>query len=80
VLEEWDARIREAGATLASTPAGDASRPTRERLYNQMLGGRDQIADAAKRLPFEVGHPYEEDRHLLEKAVAALERVFARWK
>jgi hypothetical protein len=80
ILESWDARIREAGAILASMPAGDASRPVRERLYNQMLGGRDQIADAAKRLPTEVGDLYEEDRHRLEEAVAALERIFARWK
>jgi hypothetical protein len=44
-----------------------------------MLGGRDQIADAVKRLPMEVGDLYEEDRHRLNEAVAALERLFARW-
>jgi hypothetical protein len=40
-----------------------------------MLGARDQIADAARRLPGEVGELYEEDRHRLEEAVAALDRL-----
>jgi hypothetical protein len=52
----------------------------RERMYNQMLGARDQIADAVKRLPLEVGVLYEEDRHKLEEAIASLERIFTRWK
>ena len=50
-----------------------------ERLYAQMLGARDQVADAARRLPGETGSLYEEDRERLEQAVAALDRVFREW-
>jgi hypothetical protein len=51
-----------------------------ERLFAQMLGCRDQVADAARRLPMETGDLYEEDKHRLEEAVAALDRVFKRWE
>jgi hypothetical protein len=44
-----------------------------------MLGACDQVADAVRRLPKETGELYEEDRHRLEEAVAALDRVLARW-
>ena len=44
-----------------------------------MLGARDQVADAVKRLPLETGHLYEEDRHRAEEAVAALDRLFKTW-
>ncbi|MBV8558874.1 MAG: hypothetical protein JO116_25315, partial [Planctomycetaceae bacterium] len=50
-----------------------------ERLFFQMEGARDQVADAARRLPGETGDLYEEDRHRLDEAVAALDRVFRRW-
>ena len=50
-----------------------------ERLYAQMLGARDQVADAARRLPGETGDLYEEDQHRLEEAVAALDRVLRQW-
>jgi hypothetical protein len=56
------------------------SRAGFERLFAQMLGARDQVADAARRLPMEVGELYEEDKHRLEEAVAALDRVFKRWE
>ena len=44
-----------------------------------MLGARDQIAEAVRRLPMEVGGLYEEDRHRLDEAVAALERLSRTW-
>jgi hypothetical protein len=44
-----------------------------------MLGARDQVADAARRLPSETGDLYEEDKHRLEQAVAALDRVLREW-
>jgi len=44
-----------------------------------MLGARDQVFDAARRLPGETGELYEEDKHRLEEAVAALDRVFKLW-
>jgi hypothetical protein len=58
---------------------GHADRPTFERLFAQMLGARDQVLDAVKRLPQETGDLYEEDHHRIEEAVAALGRVEARW-
>ena len=50
-----------------------------ERLYAQMLGARDQVAYAARRLPGETGDLYEEDHHKLEEAVAALDRTLQKW-
>ena len=44
-----------------------------------MQGALDQIADAVHRLPGEVGDLYEEDKHRLEEAKAALDRMLARW-
>ena len=44
-----------------------------------MLGARDQVADAVKRLPRETGDLYDEDHHRLEEAVAALDRLFQQW-
>jgi hypothetical protein len=76
VLKTWEDRIAAARQSLDSR---GADRPASERMYVQMLGARDQIADAARRLPMEVGDLYEEDKHRLEEAVAALERLFARW-
>jgi hypothetical protein len=75
LLKSWEDRIAEAGRQLPSRP----DRAQAERAYAQMLGARDQIADAARRLPMEVGGLYDEDRQRLDEAVAALERLFARW-
>ena len=57
----------------------DARRPAFERIYAQMLGARDQIADAVKRLPQETGDLYEEDHHRVDEAFAALDRLFQKW-
>ncbi len=76
VLKGWDQKIAVASRALATS----ADRPAAEKSYAQMLGARDQIADAVARLPMEVGEMYHEDQHRLEEAVAALERLFARWK
>jgi hypothetical protein len=45
-----------------------------------MVGSRDQIRDSAKRLPREVTHMYHEDLERLEHAVAALGRLFMKYK
>ena len=71
ILSDWDAKIATARAR-GGTGAESAKRSA------QMSGARDQIADAAKRLPMEVGEMYAEDRHKLEEAVAALERLIAK--
>ena len=76
VLKTWEDRIAQARTELGARPADAA----RQKLFAQMLGARDQIASAAARMPMEVGELYEEDHHRLEEAVAALERLFARWK
>ena len=57
----------------------DPKRPTLEKLHAQMLGARDQIADAVRRLPGETGDLYEEDKHRVEEAIVALDRLAQRW-
>jgi hypothetical protein len=78
VLDLWQGRIEQACARLNTIASGPKREPY-ERLYFQMCGARDQIAEAAARLPMEVDSMYDEDRHRLECAVAALERLFSRW-
>jgi hypothetical protein len=51
-----------------------------ERLYFQMLGARDQVAEEVRRLPLETGELYDEDRERYEEALAAFERVYRRWE
>ena len=77
-LASWDSRIAGARKKL-DVVRSPADRPRFERLYAQMLGSRDQIAEAVRRLPMEVGGLYKEDKHRLDEAVAALERIFKRW-
>ena len=71
-------RIAAAKRKLDVIPAGPSRAPY-ERIYSQMLGARNQIADTGRRLPGEVGHMYHDDHHRLDEAVAALDRLFARW-
>lgn len=78
VLQKCEERIDAARQKL-NVLGKNSSRPVFERLYAQMLGARDQVADAARRLPMETGDLYEEDKHRLEEAVAALDRVSRRW-
>ena len=79
VLQTWDAKVTEAGEKLSAL-SGHANQEFYQRTYAQMLGGRDQIFESASRLPREVGDLYEEDKHRVEQAVAALERLFVRWE
>jgi exonuclease VII small subunit len=79
VLQKCEERIamaRQKLLVLGNTP----NRPAFERLFTQMLGARDQVADAVRRLPMETGELYEEDKQRLEEGVAALDRVFKRWE
>jgi hypothetical protein len=75
VLKTWEDRVAEVRHHLDAP----VHRPGLARAYAQMLGALDQVADAARRLPLEVGDLYDEDKHRLEEAVAALERLSARW-
>jgi hypothetical protein len=56
-----------------------ADRPAFERLYHQLLGARDQVAEAVRRLPLETGGLYHEDKERFEQALAAFDRVLKRW-
>jgi hypothetical protein len=78
VLRSCDDRIAQARQKL-NVIGGSPGRAAFERLFAQMLGARDQVADAVRRLPLETGDLYEEDKHRVEQAVAALDRVFQRW-
>ena len=78
LLKTWEERIAQARPKLDAMGQGP-EREAHERMYAQMLGARDQIAEGARRLPMEVGGLYEEDRHRVAEAVAALERLFRRW-
>jgi hypothetical protein len=79
VLKSVEDRVATARQKLNVLGQGP-NRPAFERLFAQMLGARDQVADAARRLPMETGDLYAEDRHRLEEAVAALDRVSRRWE
>jgi hypothetical protein len=78
VLQTVETRIGVACQKLNAL-VNDPKRAAFERIYAQMLGARDQVADAVKRLPQETGDLYEEDHHRLEEAVAALDRLFQNW-
>lgn len=79
VLKTCEERIATARQKLNVLGGSATGRAGFERLYAQMLGARDQVADAARRLPGETGDLYEEDKHRLEEAVAALDRVLKQW-
>jgi hypothetical protein len=76
---QCDERIAAARAKL-NAMGQSPNRAAFERLFAQMLGACDQVAEAARRMPTETGALYKEDRHRLEEAVAALERVSQRWE
>ena len=63
----------DANASLAGTAEA-------VRLYHQLLGVRDQIAECVRRMPLEAGELYTEDKENFERAIAALERVWQRWE
>lgn len=78
VLKTCEEKVAAAGQKLAAL-GNSTQRAAYEYLYTQMLGARDQVSEAARRLPGETGGLYAEDHHRLEEAVAALDRVCARW-
>jgi hypothetical protein len=78
-LREWDEKLAAMGGKLAamgSHPNLDAY----ERLYHQMQGAHDQMAEAVRRMPLETGSLYDEDRERLASAEAALSRLIQRWE
>ena len=79
VLKTCEEKLTPARQKLKVLAANAPERASFEKLYAQMLGARDQVAEAARRLPGEVGDLYEEDHHRLEQALAALDRVIKKW-
>jgi len=75
LLDDWERRIAEVGATL-----DDSASEERRRLYIQMLGARDQLTYVVERIPLEAGNIYKEDEELFAHALRALERLFREWE
>ena len=59
--------------------ANHAEKPRFVRLYQQMQGARDQVADAVRRLPLEVGGLYDEDHERFQNGMEAMERIGRKW-
>ncbi len=78
-LRETDEKIAAVGQKLVAM-GGHPQRDAYERLYHQMQGTRDQMAEAVRRMPLETGTLYDEDRERLESAEAALSRLLERWE
>ena len=79
LLDEWRGKVAAATSKL-SVVANHPKRADFEYVAAQMQGGLDQIADSVRRLPGEVGEVYEEDKHKVDQAVAALGRLLVRWE
>ena len=78
VLAGAEEKLRAAQQKFAVLGPG-ADREKYSLLLAQLAGARDQIADAVRRLPMEVGGLYDEDKHRVEEAEKAVERILARW-
>ncbi len=82
---EWEGTLQAVETRLVvprqklSVLGNDPKRPAFERIFAQMLGARDQVADAVKRLPLETGGLYDEDKHRVEEAIKALDRLLVKW-
>jgi hypothetical protein len=67
--------VRQKLSALGNHP----ERPMYERLYHQLLGARDQVAESVRRIPLETGDLYHEDKERFEQALAAFDRLLKRW-
>ena len=77
-LRSWEQKISNVTGKLTAL-GNHPGRATLERLFHQMQGAGDQMAEAVRRMPLETGALYEEDRERFEVAVAALGRLFESW-
>ena len=77
-LRSWDEKIAALAVKLSALGAS-SGRASHERLLHQMMGARDQMAEAVRRMPLETGILYEEDAERLRNAEAALVRLVQRW-
>ena len=80
LLDEW--RTKVAAATSRLSVLGNHPKQADFEFVAAQMQGRalDQISDSARRLPGEVGELYEEDKHKVDQAVAALERLLKKWE
>lgn len=77
-LRSWEQKISNVAGKL-TVLASHPGRATYERLFHQMQGARDQMAEAVRRMPLETGALYEEDRERFEAADDALGRLLQKW-
>jgi hypothetical protein len=77
-LRSWEQKISSVAGKLTAL-ASHPGRANYERLYHQMQGARDQMAEAVRRMPLETGTLHEEDRERFEAAAAALGRLLQKW-
>jgi hypothetical protein len=78
-LRACDERINAAFQKLGAL-GNHAQKPLFTKLYHQLEGTRDQIAESVRRLPLETGGLYQEDRERFQRATEALERIWRRWQ
>ena len=78
-LRSCDQRLNSAQQKL-NVLANHAEKARFMRLYHQMQGARDQVAEAVRRLPLEVGGLYHEDHERFQNAMEAIERTWSRWE
>ena len=76
-LDSAEGRVEAAAKALE---AGGHAAGERVKLYHQLLGTRDQIAECARRMPLEAGELYHEDDERFKQAMAALDRVWRQWE
>ena len=77
-LRSWEQKIDNLAGKLTAL-GNHPGRATYERLFHQMQGARDQMAEAVRRMPVETGALYDEDRERFEAAAAALGRLCQNW-
>jgi len=78
-LRSCDERINSASQKLSAV-ANHPQKPLFVRLFHQMQGARDQVAEAARRLPLETGSLYHEDHQRFQDAMEALNWIWRRWE
>lgn len=60
--------------------ANHARKAEYQKVFHQLQGARDQLADAVYRMPREAGGLYHEDRERLEAAERSLTWLLRRWE
>jgi hypothetical protein len=77
-LRSCDERLSSAFQKL-NVLANHAQKDVFVRLFHQLQGARDQVAEAARRMPLEVGGLYQDDDERFKQAMDAIERISREW-